>query len=60
MASLAFVPDSLLGDDPEGVKRGLREAYRRLCDELEFENLTLAHGPPIVGGAREALRAFSA
>jgi hypothetical protein len=57
---LAFVPDSLLGDDPEGVKRGLREAYRRLCDELEFENLTLAHGPPIVGGAREALRAFSA
>ncbi len=57
---LAFVPDWLLGDDPEGVKNGLRAAYRRLADELEFENLLMAHGNPVVGGGREALRAFAA
>lgn len=54
---LAFVPDPLLGDDPEGVKRGLREAYRRLLP-LAFDHLLLAHGLPWVGGAKEALRRF--
>jgi hypothetical protein len=56
--ALAFVPDSLLGDDPEEVKRGLREAYGRLADDLEFDILLMAHGDPVIGGAREALRAF--
>ena len=56
---LAFVPDGLLGDDPEGVKEGLRAAYRRLADELDFELLLMAHGDPVVGGASEALRAFA-
>ena len=56
---LTFVPDGLLGDDPEGVKDGLRAAYRRLADELEFETLLMAHGNPVAGGAREALRAFA-
>jgi hypothetical protein len=55
---LTFVPDFLLGDDPEGVKRGLRRAYARLCDEIAFDHLLPAHGTPWVGGAREALRAF--
>jgi len=55
---LTFVPDGLLGDDPEEVKEGLRAAYRRLTDELEFETLLMAHGNPVTGGAREALRAF--
>jgi hypothetical protein len=32
-APLGFVPDELIGDDPEGVKEGLRERYRRLLDE---------------------------
>jgi hypothetical protein len=54
-----FVPDNLIGDDPEAVKEGLRESYRRLCD-LEFDNLLFAHGDPIVGGGREALRDFIA
>jgi hypothetical protein len=56
---LAFVPDWLLGDDPEDVRLGLQAAYRRLCDEHDFDTLTLAHGAPVVGGAREALRAFA-
>jgi hypothetical protein len=56
-APLAFVPDFLLGDDPEGVKRGLREAYTRLL-ELDFDHLLLAHGLPVVGEGKEQLRAF--
>jgi hypothetical protein len=53
---LRFVPDSLM-DDPEGTKRGLRDAYAALLD-LDFDLLLLAHGEPVVGGAKEALRAF--
>lgn len=57
---LAFVPDSLIGDDPDSVKRDLKAAYRRLADEREFDTLLLAHGNPWVGGARESLREFAA
>jgi hypothetical protein len=53
---LQFVPDSLM-DDPEDTKRQLREAYRRLLG-LDFDLLLLAHGEPVVGGARDALGAF--
>jgi hypothetical protein len=53
---LGFVPDSLM-DEPERTKAGLREAYRRLLD-LDFDVLLLAHGEPVVGGAKDALRAF--
>ncbi len=58
---LDFVPDFLIADDPEqvrNVKRGLRDAYRRLC-ALDWDTLLLAHGLPIVQGGREALRAFA-
>jgi hypothetical protein len=55
---LAFVPDHLM-DEPEETKQGLREAYRRLA-ELDFDHLLLAHGEPLVGNGREALRAFAA
>lgn len=55
---LGFVPDSLM-DDPEDTKQGLKEAYARLADELEFDNLLVAHGEPIAGGARDKLRAFA-
>jgi hypothetical protein len=58
-APLGFVPDSLLGDDPEGVRRGLLESYRRLL-ELDFEHLLLAHGEPVVGDGKERLREFVA
>jgi hypothetical protein len=53
---LAFVPDHLM-DEPEETKVQLREAYGRLL-ELDFDLLLLAHGAPVVGGGREALRAF--
>ena len=55
---LRFVPDNLM-DEPEQTKDGLREAYGRLAFELEFDNLLVAHGDPVVGGARESLREFS-
>jgi hypothetical protein len=57
---LRFVPDTLLADDPaqvESVKRGLCDAYRRLCD-LEWDTLLLAHGLPMVGDGNQQLRAF--
>jgi hypothetical protein len=55
---LAFVPDRFM-DAPEETKQGLREAYRRLADELVFEHLLLAHGEPFVGDGREALARFA-
>jgi hypothetical protein len=53
---LAFVPDPFM-DEPEEVKAGLRQAYRKLL-ELDFDSLLLAHGEPVVVGAKDALRAF--
>lgn len=55
---LDFVPDMLMGDDPEGVKRGLREAFRKALREQRFDTLLFAHGEPWVEGARTALREF--
>ena len=55
--SLSFVRDSLLGDDPEAVKRALRESYGRLL-EHDFETLLFAHGEPLVWGGKAALRDF--
>ena len=57
---LAFVSDFLLGEDPEGVKRGLADACAQLAETLDFDVLLLAHGDPWIGGAREALAAFAA
>jgi len=57
--SLGFFADSLLGDDPEAVKAGLREVYGRLAEELDFDVLLLAHGDPLPRG-RPALAAFAA
>jgi hypothetical protein len=55
--SLSFVPDFLMGDEPQAVKAGLRQAYARLL-EHDFELLLLAHGDPVVGGASDVLRDF--
>lgn len=54
---LGFVPEEHLGDDPESVKRAIRESYAALL-ELDFDNLLVAHGDPVVGGAKDALREF--
>jgi hypothetical protein len=57
---VGFVPDDLLGDDPEAVKRGLRAALERLLEEQRFDHLCFAHGNPIIGGGRAALERFLA
>ena len=54
-----FVPDNLM-DEPEQTKKGLKTAYAKLAEELDFDNLLLAHGNPVIGGGREALRRFAA
>ena len=57
-SGLDFVSDGLIGDDPEGVKDGLRAAFRNLLDR-DFDILLFAHGEPLVGGGKEALREFA-
>ena len=56
---IGFVPDRLLGDDPEQVKRDIRAALARLLDH-DFDTLAFAHGEPIVGAGRAALERFLA
>jgi hypothetical protein len=56
---IRFVPDYLMGDDPEAEKRDIKQTLGRLAEELEFEHLLLAHGPPIPGQGRERLREFA-
>jgi glyoxylase-like metal-dependent hydrolase (beta-lactamase superfamily II) len=53
-----FVRDSYM-DDPEQTKRGLAAALERLLD-VDFDTLLFAHGQPIVGGGKQALREFLA
>jgi hypothetical protein len=55
--ALGFVPDSLIGDDPSGVKQGLKDAFRGLLTR-DFDHLLFAHGEPLVGGGKAALREF--
>ena len=55
---LRFVPDSLLGDDAGAVKSGLIEAFRGLLELFAFDHLLFAHGDPLIGGGKAALRAF--
>jgi hypothetical protein len=54
---LGFVPDYLMGDDPEGVKDGLRKVFLLIL-ETEFDHLLFAHGEPWIGGARKGLSQF--
>jgi hypothetical protein len=52
-----FVSDRLIGESPETVKHGLRDAYRRLLD-LRFDGMLFAHGDPIPSGGKAVLREF--
>ena len=54
---LRFVPGFLMGDDAPAVRVGLRESLRRLLD-LDFDHLLFAHGDPLIGGGKAALREF--
>jgi hypothetical protein len=54
---LAYVPDALMGDDPEGVRRGLTRALRELLQQ-DFDALLFAHGEPVSEGGKARLEAF--
>ncbi len=56
-SKLAFVPDAYMGDEPEKVKRGLKESLERLLDQ-NFSHLLLAHGEPVLGEGKTALQHF--
>ena len=56
---IGFVPDHLIGDDPEGVKARTYDALERVLDE-PFDALLFAHGAPIASGAKDALATFVA
>jgi glyoxylase-like metal-dependent hydrolase (beta-lactamase superfamily II) len=53
-----FVRDSYM-DDPDGTKRGLAASLEQLLD-VDFDTLLFAHGMPIVGDGKKALRDFLA
>lgn len=57
--ALRFVPDFLIGDDPERVKSELTSAFDALL-ALDFDTLLFAHGDPLVSGGKQALRDFVA
>lgn len=53
-----FVPDNLM-DEPEETKRGLTKSLEQLL-HVDFDTLLFAHGEPLVGGGKQALRDFLA
>lgn len=55
--ALAFFRDELLGEHPERVKSGLKQAFSGLLSR-DFDHLLFAHGEPLVGGGKAALRDF--
>jgi hypothetical protein len=55
---IGFVPDNLIGENPEEVKRVAVQRASALLDE-PFDHLLFAHGTPVIGGGKEALRAFA-
>ncbi len=57
--ALGFVPDELMGDDPEAVKRGLRAVFAQHLAR-EFDSLLFAHGTPWIGHGKAALAGFLA
>jgi hypothetical protein len=57
---IGFVPDSLIGDDAEGVKSATLDELDRLLVEEVFDAVLFAHGAPIPTGGRKALEEFLA
>lgn len=58
---LEFVDDELMANTPERtakVKKGLKSAFREIAEHYRFEHLFFAHGHPLIGGGKEALRKF--
>lgn len=57
--SLAFMPDELIGEGAEAVKRGIRQAFREHLEQ-PFDHLLFAHSSPWVGAAKRRLGRFIA
>jgi hypothetical protein len=57
---LTYVPDGLMGDDPQGVRTGLTAALRRLLDRDDFDALLFAHGEPVGHDGHALLERFVA
>jgi hypothetical protein len=55
--ALGFVPDELIGDHPDRVKQGLKQAFSGLL-ERDFAHLLFAHGEPLVTKGKTELRQF--
>jgi glyoxylase-like metal-dependent hydrolase (beta-lactamase superfamily II) len=55
---LSFVRDDYM-DDPAETKRALTRSFASLL-AIDFDTLLFAHGAPLVGGAKRALRDFVA
>jgi hypothetical protein len=55
--ALGFFPDELLGEHPDRVKEGLKQSFQGLL-ERDFAHLLFAHGDPLVGHGKRALRDF--
>jgi glyoxylase-like metal-dependent hydrolase (beta-lactamase superfamily II) len=55
---VGFVPDELIGDEPQRVKARIRERCEALSGE-DFEHLLFAHGDPLLDVGREALRSVA-
>jgi glyoxylase-like metal-dependent hydrolase (beta-lactamase superfamily II) len=53
-----FVSDGLM-DNPDQTKRELAQSLEQLLD-VDFDTMLFAHGDPIVGGGKQALRDFLA
>jgi hypothetical protein len=56
--ALAFMPDSLLGDDAADVRAGLVKGLRRMLEGEGFDTLLFAHAEPLPSGGRALLRDF--
>jgi hypothetical protein len=54
---LGMMPDSLLGDGPDQVRRDIVDALAGLLDQ-PFQHLLFAHGEPIMGEGHAALERF--
>ena len=57
--ALGFFPDELLGAHPDRVKDGLKQSFQGML-ERDFDHLLFAHGEPLVGHGKTALRDFVA
>ncbi|HEY3866650.1 MAG TPA: hypothetical protein VGL54_11280 [Solirubrobacteraceae bacterium] len=58
--AISFMPDQLLGEDPEDVRAGLAKSLRRMLDEEDFDTLLFAHAEPVADGGRVLLGEFLA